>query len=179
MSLLLYSSYLIEMHYTWQMLGWTGQSLRETTGTIYYTREMKEKGNKTSTTLPQCLTAASYISRGGGHEKVAQAAIHLWWHVYFYLHFLSGYSSIISFATSRVAMVSGACVLLHILHMIIIWPHLMALILGGSTLFFLHMATDAEGNHQSLERNFNDIYPGLESELLPCLFITRCYIDHK
>lgn len=66
MSLLLYSSYLIEMHYTWQMLGWTGQSLRETTGTIYYTREMKEKGNKTSTTLPQCLTAASYISRGGG-----------------------------------------------------------------------------------------------------------------
>lgn len=45
-SLLLYSSFLIEMHPAWQMLGWTGQSLRETTGTICYTRGMREKGNK-------------------------------------------------------------------------------------------------------------------------------------
>lgn len=40
------------------MSGWAGQSLRQTTGTIYYTRGMTEKGNKSSTTLPQLLTAA-------------------------------------------------------------------------------------------------------------------------
>lgn len=105
------------------MLGWTGQSLRETTGTIYYTREMKEKGNKNSTALPQLLTAVSYISLGReGCEKVSQAAIHLWWHVYFYLHFLSCNSCIILFATTHVAKVCGACVFVGIF---IIWPHLM------------------------------------------------------
>lgn len=78
------------------------QSLRETTGAIRYTREMKEKRNKNPTTLPQLLTAASYISllgwvggRRGARGKVAWTAIRLGWRVYFYLHFLSGYSTII------------------------------------------------------------------------------------
>lgn len=72
-SLLLYSRFLIEMHPAWQMLGWSGQTLRETTGTICYTRGMKERGNKKSTTLSWVLTA-----------------VHLQWHVYFCVHFLSG-----------------------------------------------------------------------------------------
>lgn len=72
-SLLLYSSFLIEMHPAWQMLGWTGQSLRETTGTPVTQEEWGRKEIKKSTTLPPVL-----------------AAVHLRWHVYFYVHFLSG-----------------------------------------------------------------------------------------
>lgn len=68
-SLLLYSSYLIEMRHTWQMFGELDNRSWETTGAIYYTREMKEKGNKISTTLSQLLTAASYISLGGPMKR--------------------------------------------------------------------------------------------------------------
>jgi len=66
---LLYCGHIIEMRNTWWMLWQTGQSLRETTGAIYHTREMKEKEKKTSTTLPQLLTAASYISLGGTMKR--------------------------------------------------------------------------------------------------------------
>lgn len=50
-----------------------------------------------------------HLSRGA-HEKVVQATIHLWWHVYFYLHFLSRYLTIILFATTHIVKVCYTCI---------------------------------------------------------------------
>lgn len=124
------------MHYTWQMLGWTRQSLRETAGTLYYTWEMKKKGTENSTTtFPQLLTAAANVSLGGGR----------WLRLLFIFGdmFVFIYPSVLLFK-----------------HNLILQPHMLPRCLELVCLYindhhltswfctFVHMAMDAEWNHQ-------------------------------